>query len=153
VLLHAYQLALQAQEEQESGYSPLHSCWSALLEQMLTSGRTDALLRALDAALPSSALLTPHEAHQLVEHSRSPAQAGSVRSRVCDTGARCRPELVLKHSFGKLLKTYCWLYAEQTTQVSIKPVCFLAVQHSMTHLPHACTLCSLCCVHINAMWD
>ena len=69
------QLALQAQEE-ESGYSPLHSCWSALLEQMLTSGRTDALLRALDAALPSSALLTPHEAHQLVEHSRSPAQAG-----------------------------------------------------------------------------
>jgi len=71
------QLALQAQEEQESGYSPLHSCWSALLEQMLTSGHTDAVLRALDAALPSSALLTPQEAHQLVEHSRSMAQEGT----------------------------------------------------------------------------
>ncbi len=72
-----FQLALQAQEEQEFGCSPLHSCWSALLEQMLTRGQTDAVLRALDAALPSSALLTPQEAHQLVEHSRSLAQAGT----------------------------------------------------------------------------
>ena len=71
------QLALQAQEEQESEYSPLHSCWSALLEQMLTSGHTDAVLRALDAALPLTALLMPQEAHQLVEHSRSLAQAGT----------------------------------------------------------------------------
>ena len=70
------QLALQAQEEQESEYSPLHSCWSALLEQMLTSGHNEMVLRALDAALPTSALLTPQEAHQLVEHSRSMAQAG-----------------------------------------------------------------------------
>ncbi|DBB06293.1 hypothetical protein WJX77_007210 [Trebouxia sp. C0004] len=67
----------QAQEEQESGCSSLHSCWSALLERMLTNGHTDAVLRALDAALPSSALLTPQEAHQLVEHSRSMAQAGA----------------------------------------------------------------------------
>ncbi|KAL0036267.1 hypothetical protein WJX79_010808 [Trebouxia sp. C0005] len=67
----------QAQEDQQSDYSPLHSCWSALLEQMLTSGNPDAVLRALDAALPTSALLTPQEAHQLVDHSRSMAQAGA----------------------------------------------------------------------------
>lgn len=61
---------LQGEEEVGREYSPLHACWSALLEQLLTSGHTDTVLKVLDVALPPSALLMPHEAHQLVEHSR-----------------------------------------------------------------------------------
>lgn len=84
----SYMLASCLQREEEVGreYSPLHACWSALLEQMLTSGHTNTVLKVLDAALPLSALLMPHEAHQLVEHSRtlslhgrtSPPQAHQV---------------------------------------------------------------------------
>lgn len=95
------QSAVQAQEDQQSDYSPLHSCWSALLEQMLTSGNPDAVLRALDAALPTSALLTPQEAHQLVDHSRSMAQAGksiSVGPLTVWTNLSTLPFLLHKHS-------------------------------------------------------
>jgi hypothetical protein len=77
---------------------------------------------------------------------------------VCDTGAHPQPKAVLEHSVEELLKTYCWAYAEQKTQGSTSLVCFLAVQHGMTRLPHAClayacTLWSLYFDNIALMWD
>ena len=67
---------LQAQNKQKTGCSPMHSCWYALLEQMLSAGQTESVLKALDGALPGSALLTPQEAQQLVEHSRALPHGG-----------------------------------------------------------------------------
>ena len=61
----------ESAEEEAVGYSPLHACWSGLLQSMLTAGLVDPVLRALDAALPAAALLTTEEAQQLVEHSRA----------------------------------------------------------------------------------
>ena len=64
---------------------PLHACWSALLQRMLKADQTALVLRALDTASASassgsdhsvSALLLPHEAHQLVDTARSLTHAG-----------------------------------------------------------------------------
>ena len=68
---------LQAEEEEQAvGCSPMHACWSGLLQSMLTAGLVEPVLRALDAALPAAALLTPEEALQLVDHSRNLAHKG-----------------------------------------------------------------------------
>ena len=64
---------------------PLHACWSALLQRILKADQTALVLRALDtaSALAGSgpahsvtALLTPHEAHQLVDTARSLTHKG-----------------------------------------------------------------------------
>ena len=70
---------LQAEgQEQDLGCSPMHACWSGLLQRMLSAGLTESVLRCLDGAVPTAALLTPQEAHQLVEHCKSLAQPGII---------------------------------------------------------------------------
>lgn len=76
---------LQEGDSSSQDSSPLHACWSALLQRMLEADQTASVLRALDAASASassgsahsvSALLRPHEAHLLVDTARSLTHKG-----------------------------------------------------------------------------
>lgn len=76
---------LQEGDSASQDSTPLHACWSALLQRMLKAGQTALVLRALDTASSSagsgsahsvSALLTPHEADLLVDTARSLTHKG-----------------------------------------------------------------------------
>lgn len=88
---HNYDDYLQEADSKAQDCRPLHACWSAVLQRMLKADQTELVLRALDAASASAGngseqsvlpLLTPQEAHQLVETARTLTHKGESSKNV-----------------------------------------------------------------------